>query len=331
MEPQPRIIESTPTTVQWGFLDGTISSTVSVRQGEAIEVRTLTYSPAPEHREALAPGITSIEEALGRGRPLPGPHVLIGPIDVEGHRAGDVLQVDVDAVWLSAGAGWNMVIGGLGLSPARAGEMDVEELRAEPNGDSIELRSGIRLPLDPFFGVLGVRPDPALGRLSTVPPGPFGGNIDCRELVAGTRLLLPTFTDGAGFLIGDGHACQGDGELSETAMESSMDGVVRLRTVTDLDLERPIGVTPAGVLVFGFGDTFDEAADDAVEHTVRAFERWAGLRTADACRLLTLGCDLRVTQLVNGTLGAHLVVPAAVVAQFGDSWPECLRPTSLGE
>ena len=220
-----------------------------------------------------------------------------------------------------------MVIGGLGLSPTRAGEMDVEVLHAERG--TIQLRSGIRLPLRPFFGVLGVRPDPALGRLSTVPPGPFGGNIDCRELVAGTRLLLPTFTDGAGFLIGDGHACQGDGELSETAMETSMDGIVRLRTVDELTIERPIGVTPDAVLVLGFGESFDDAAGDAVEHTVRALEHWAGLRTSDACRLLTLGCEMRVTQLVNGTVGAHLMVPTAVVEQFGDGWPDVLRPASL--
>lgn len=328
MQDRPRIIESTHSNVQWGFLDGSVPSTATAAQGEALEVRTLTYSPTAESRETLAPGLAAIEAALGVGRPSPGPHVLLGPIEVDGHLAGQTLQVDVDEVWLSAGAGWNMVIGGLGLSPSHAGEMDVEVLHAEH--DTVHLRSGIRLPLRPFFGVLGVRPDPRLGRLSTVPPGPFGGNIDCRELVAGTRLLLPTATDGAGFLIGDGHACQGDGELSETAMESSMDGVVRLRTVPEIEIERPVGLTPDAVLFLGFGPTFDEAATDAVDHAVRALEEWAGLRTADACHLLTLGCDLRVTQLVNGTVGAHLMVPTAVVDQFGDRWPDCLRARTLG-
>lgn len=325
---QPRIIESSASTVQWGFLDGSVGSTTSVHQGETVEVRTLTYSPTPESRERLAPGLAAIEDRFGVGRPTPGPHVLVGPIEVEGHLAGQALQVDVVDVWPAVDAGWNMVIGGLGLSPARAGEMDVEVLTAVDG--AIELRSGIRLPLRPFFGVLGVRPDPALGRLSTVPPGAFGGNIDCRELVAGTRLLLPTFTDGAGFLIGDGHAVQGDGELSETAMETSMDGVVRLRTVPALTIDRPIGVTPDAVFVLGFGATFDEAAADTVEHTVQALEQWAGLRTVDACRLLTLGCEMRVTQLVNGTVGAHLMVPTAIVEQFGEGWPACLRPDSLG-
>ena len=320
-------IPSSRDTVQWGVLDGAAPSAVTVGSGDRFQVRTLTYSPDPETREEIAPGIGALQQAFGGEAPSPGPHVLVGPIEVEGHRSGWALQIDVLDVWVAAGAGWNGVQGGLGLTPHRAGDVwDVETLVTD--GSRVRLRSGITLPLRPFFGVLGVRPDPALGRLSTVPPGPFGGNIDCQELRAGTRLILPTFTDGAGVLIGDGHSCQGDGELSETAMETSMDGVLRVESLPDLQVERPVGVTPDAAIFLGFGDDLDAAVEDAVEHALLGLEQWAGLSTVDACRLMTLGCDVRITQVVNGAVGAHVMVPAAVVDQLA-GWPAALRPDSL--
>ena len=147
---------------------------------------------------------------------------------------------------------------GYGVVPGLDGTVDIEVV---PMVDGeVRLRSGVVVPVRPFFGVLAVRPDPALGPLGTIPPGPFGGNIDCRELVAGTRLLLPTFTEGAGFLIGDGHGTQGDGEITETALECAMRGTIRLTSRPQLPTDRPLAATPDATLFFGFGPTFDAAA-----------------------------------------------------------------------
>ena len=183
--------------------------------------------------------------------------------------------------WPDAPAGWNGVREGYGVVPDLDGTTDIELI--DVVGDEVRLRSGVVVPVRPFFGVLAVRPDPALGPLNTIPPGPFGGNIDCRELVAGTRLFLPTFTDGAGFLIGDGHGTQGDGEITETALEIAMRGVVRLTSRPELTTDRPLAATPDATIFFGFGATFDEASRDVVAH---AAARVGGVVVVDHHRRL---------------------------------------------
>jgi acetamidase/formamidase len=319
-----RELLSTPDTVQPGLFDGTAPSVATVASGEAFAVRTLTRSPLDRASyEALGPSMVAVEDAFphGPGTWL-GPHPLLGPIEVEGHRAGDTLQVDVIEVEPDAPAGWNGVREGYGVVPGLDGTVDIEVV---PMVDGeVRLRSGVVVPVRPFFGVLAVRPDPALGPLGTIPPGPFGGNVDCRELVAGTRLFLPTFTDGAGFLIGDGHGTQGDGEITETALECAMRGTVRLTSRPELPTDRPLAATPEATVFFGFGATFDEAARDVVAHAAGRVAEWSTLSELDAYRLFSLACDVRVTQLVNGVVGAHLVVPRHITLQL-PAWPTWLH------
>jgi len=319
-----RELQSTPDTVQPGVFDGSAPAVAEVDSGEVLAVHTLTRSPLDRSSyDALAPAMLAVEDAFADvpGTWL-GPHPLLGPIHVRGHRAGDTLQIDVLTVEPDAPAGWNGVREGYGVVPDLAGTVDIEVV---PMAEGrVHLRSGVVVPVRPFFGVLAVRPDPALGPLGTIPPGPFGGNIDCRELVAGTRLFLPTFTDGAGFLVGDGHGTQGDGEITETALECAMRGTLRLTSRPELATDRPLAATPEGTVLFGFGPTFDEAARDVVAHAAGRVAEWSDLSTLDAYRLFSLACDVRVTQLVNDVVGAHLVVPRSITDQL-DRWPEWLQ------
>lgn len=320
-----RELTSTPETVQAGVFDGAAPSVATVASGETFSVRTLTRTPLGlDTYERLGPAMVPVEESIvASGRSWLGPHPVLGPIHVDGHRAGCTLQVDVLEVAPDAPAGWNGVREGDGVVPDLDGTTDIELI--DVVGDEVRLRSGVVVPVRPFFGVLAVRPDPALGRLDTIPPGPFGGNIDCRELVAGTRLFLPTFTDGAGFLIGDGHGTQGDGEITETALEIAMRGVVRLTSRPELTTDRPLAATPGATVFFGFGATFDEASRDVVAHAASRMAEWSPLTTIDAYRLFSLVCDVRVTQLVNGVVGAHLVVDRSITEQLGPGWPEWLH------
>ena len=321
-----RELLSTPDTVQAGVFDGAAPSVATVTSGETFAVRTLTRTPArARHLRAPRPGDgrRSRRRSWPTAAPGSGPHPVLGPIEVEGHPAGCTLQVDVLEAWPDAPAGWNGVREGYGVVPDLDGTTDIELI--DVVDDEVHLRSGVVVPVRPFFGVLAVRPDPALGPLNTIPPGPFGGNIDCRELVAGSRLFLPTFTDGAGFLIGDGHGTQGDGEITETALEIAMRGVVRLTSRPELATDRPLAATPTATIFFGFGASFDEASRDVVAHAAARMAEWSTLTTIDAYRLFSLACDVRVTQLVNGVVGAHLVVDRAITEQLGPRWPEWLH------
>ncbi|UDY35457.1 acetamidase/formamidase family protein [Dermatobacter hominis] len=316
-----RELTSTPATVQPGVFDGSAASVATVRSGEAFAVRTLTRTPLGlDTYERLGPDMVAIEAAGGAWL---GPHPVLGPITVEGHPLGCTLQVDLLEIAPDAPTGWNGVREGYGV-PGLEGAYDIELIDVDADEGVLSLRSGIVLPLRPFFGVLAVRPDPALGTLGTIPPGPFGGNIDCRELVAGSRLFLPTFTEGAGFLIGDGHGTQGDGEITETALEMSMRGVVRLTSRPELDTDRPLAATVDATVFFGFGDTFDAAARDVIAHAASRVAEWSHLTEHDAYRLFSLACDVRVTQLVNGVVGAHLIVPRHVTEQLA-GWPGWLH------
>ena len=318
-----RELTSTPDTVQPGVFDGAAPAVAKVASGEAFAVRTLTRTPLGLDTYArLGPAMVAVEEAFaGVDGTWLGPHPVLGPVEVDGHPEGCTLQVDLLSVEVDALSGWNGVREGYGVVPGIGATTDVELV--DVVDDEVRLRSGVVVPVRPFFGVLAVRPDPTLGPLGTIPPGPFGGNIDCRELVAGTRLLLPTFTAGAGFLIGDGHGTQGDGEITETALEVAMRGVVRLTSRPELVTDRPLAATPEATVFFGFGATFDEAARDVVDHAAGRVAEWSTLDRVDAYRLFSLACDVRVTQLVNGVLGAHLLVPRTVTDQLPD-WPEWL-------
>ena len=235
-------------------------------------------------------------------------HALIGPVEVRGARSGQTLEVGIDRVavgpwgWCAA-ADWSTPLNDrLGLSdgPGVLLEWTLDAGRAIGRSER-----GHELDLHPFLGVLGM-PPPEPGVHSTGPPRVFGGNIDCKELVEGTRLYLPVPLDGALFSAGDGHARQGDGEVSQIAIECPLDRVeLRLTLRDDLELATPIGWTPDAWLTFGFDEDLDEAAALAIDAMLELMGREHGLERAEALALASLVVDLRITQMVNGVRGVH--------------------------
>jgi acetamidase/formamidase len=219
-------------------------------------------------------------------------HALAGPIEVRGARAGQTLAVGIDDV---RPAPWGVTI--TQQDHVIAWDLDGEKGRA--NGFEIELR--------PFLGVLGM-PPPEPGVHPTFPPRPWGGNIDCKELVAGTTLFLPIPLDGALFSAGDGHATQGDGEVCGTAIECPVEAQVTLDVRDDLELEWPIARVGGAWLTFGFDEHLGLAARKAVDGMLDLMEREHDLGRDDALALASLVVDLRVTQVVNGVLGVHAVL-----------------------
>jgi acetamidase/formamidase len=219
-------------------------------------------------------------------------HALAGPIEVRGARAGEVLAVRIDEV---VPGSWGVT---LSEPPTR---IDWEL------ADGVGRGAGRSVRLAPFLGVLGMPPDEP-GIHSTTPPRRSGGNIDCKELVAGTTLYLPIPIDGARFSAGDGHAAQGDGEVSGTAIEAPVSATLTLDVRSDLELEWPLARIDGAWLTFGFDEDLGRAARVAVDGMLDLLEREHGLARGEALALASVVVDLRVTQVVNVTLGVHAVL-----------------------
>jgi acetamidase/formamidase len=230
---------------------------------------------------------------------LDGGHALVGPIELRGARAGQALEVRVDAVEVSTwgitfadeeGMFWSLdAAAGTGTGPA-----------------------GAIVALSPFLGVLGM-PPPEPGVHSTIPPRRWGGNIDCKELVAGTTLFLPIPVDGARFSAGDGHARQGDGEVSGTAIECPFERVQLTLDVSGMPLQTPIARTRDAWITFGFDEDLDQAAATATEAMIELISREHGLERKQALALASVVVDLRVTQVVNEAKGVHAVLADAAI------------------
>jgi acetamidase/formamidase len=245
------------------------------------------------------------DEELDKG------HALVGPIELRGARAGQTLAVRIDEVRVgpfgaTVAGGWSTPLNDrLGMSDGETlvldWSLDAERgIGRDPHGREVELR--------PFPGVLGM-PPPEPGVHATAPPRLWGGNIDCKELVAGTTLFLPIPVDGALFSAGDGHARQGDGEVSQTAIECPLDRLELTLSVEDRPgLDTPIAWTPDAWLTFGFDEDLDEAAAAATDAMLELMRRELDLERADALALASVVVDLRVTQLVNGVRGVHAVL-----------------------
>jgi acetamidase/formamidase len=231
------------------------------------------------------------EVEVERDRKLHDGHALTGPIEVRGVRAGQTLTVRVDEVTPGP---WGVTFG------------DGERFDWSIDGD-LATGAGVTVSLAPFLGVIGM-PPPEPGIHSTTPPRRWGGNIDCKLLVAGTTLYLPIPVDGGLLSVGDGHAVQGDGEVSGTAIECRLDRAQVTLGVSDLDLRSPIARTADAWIAFGFDEDLDRAAEEATETMLDLIERELGHDRKHALALASVAVDLHVTQLVNTVKGVHAVL-----------------------
>ena len=228
-----------------------------------------------------------------RSSPEDDGHALAGPVEVRGARAGDTLVVRIDEV----------VPGPWGETLAEPHHRIAWEL-----ADGVGVAaSGHRVKLAPFLGVLGM-PPVGHGVHSTIPPRPQGGNIDCKELVAGTTLYLPIPLDGAVFSAGDGHAAQGDGEVSGTAIECPLERAQVTLDLSDLELRSPIARSADAWIAFGFDEDLDLAAQHAMATMLDLMERELSLDRTHALALSSVVVDLHVTQIVNGAKGVHAIL-----------------------
>jgi acetamidase/formamidase len=304
------LIEPDGTTLH-GHFSPDRAPVVTVDPGDTVAFRTLdawwSAGPYPGGRFPDRPRVEWHEPGYG--------HALCGPVAVRGAQPGRTLAVRIDTVMP---ASWGTTVAGgwsswandkLGISESgvvHTWQLDpVAMIGRNQHGHSVALR--------PFLGVLGM-PPPEPGEHSTIPPRAHGGNLDCKELVAGSTLYLPIPVEGGLFSVGDGHAAQGDGEVGGTAIECPMDRVeLTFDVPDDFPVRGPVARTPAGWLTMGLGSTMDDAVFMALEGMFRLLNVLYGLSTEDAVALSSVAVDVRVTQIVNQTLGAHAVLPPGAI------------------
>jgi len=283
---------------------------LTVDPGDTVTVRSLDAS-----------GYLARQTLPGQAQPTMFPqargHCLTGPIEVRGTRPGDMLALRLlslrpgDWGWTVAGARDTPVTRRLGLAEGPPSWLLWE---LDPEAGQGRTEEGFTRPLAPFLGVMGMPPAEP-GEHSTIPPrAACGGNIDCRELVAGTTLFLPVTVPGALLYLGDGHAAQGDGEVGGTAIECPM----TTEAVVSLAPGRPLGTVhaeaPAGRITFGFDADLNVAMGDALDAMVSWMQVLSGAGKAAALALASTCVDLRITQVANQTWGVHAVLPAGVMA-----------------
>lgn len=311
-------LPATPQTVAYGFYWAEAKPALRIKSGDIIDVETLLTS-TPNRLEAA--GVPSgeiqqslrdiVEQVTDRG---PGGHILTGPVFVEGADSGDVLEVKILSVDLAISYGYN------GCSGFARDLCD----RSQPTTRIIHLDKqrmvglfgdGIEVPLNPFFGSMGVAPPPSRGRVSSNPPDIHAGNLDNKELIAGTSLYIPVHVRGALFEVGDGHAAQGDGEVDQTAIETSLSGRLQLTVRKDMKLEWPRGETPTHWITMGMDTSLTRSTRIAVEQMVKLLMEKRGLTQTAAYQLASIAADLRITQLVDGNVGVHMMVAKSLLSR----------------
>jgi acetamidase/formamidase len=318
--PKTHRLEATPSTVVYGYYWSDAKPALHIDSGDIIDVDTvLTNTPAglakagvPDQK--IQASLKAIVEEVTGDRKGPGGHILTGPVYVEGAEPGDVLEVKILAILLPLDYGYN---GCKGFLPENC-EPDTPSkiLNLDRSRMTAEFAPGIVLPLHPFFGSMGVAPAPELGRVSSNPPGRHAGNLDNRELVAGTTLYIPIFTRGALFEIGDGHAAQGDGEVDQTAIETSLRGRLQLTVRKDMKLIWPRAETATDYISMATDPDLATATKGAIQEMVDFLVSEKKLTRHQAYQLVSIAGNVAITQLVDKpNLGVHVKLPKSIFSK----------------
>ena len=306
-------LNASPENIHWGFHDAALPPVLHVASGDTVGLT----SWAAADPEDLPPDPSLVQqghrEAMERCTKLGASHMLTGPVFVEDAQPGDVLQIDILDVALNDRWGYVGILPLRGTLPGDFDRLVIIHPEIDIQRRTARLPWGTEITLAPFFGVIAVAPPPHWGRLSSIQPRKFGGNMDNKELQAGAPLYLTIFVEGALFSAGDGHGVQGDGEVCITALETGLTGVFRLTVRKNLGYGYPFAENATHLISIGLNEDLDEAARIAVREMIDHICRRTKLTREQAYMLCSLQGDLRVTQTVDGEKGCHMMLAKAVL------------------
>ena len=315
--PKTHRLEATPATVAYGYYWSEAPPVLRIDSGDIIDVDTLLTNTPTGLAKAGVPddkiqaSLKAIVSEVTGERRGPGGHILTGPVYVEGAEPGDVLEVKILSIELPLDYGYNGCSGYLPENcetgvPAKIIPLDRKKMTAD-------FLPGIVIPLKPFYGSIGIAPDPAMGRLSSNPPGRHAGNLDNRELVAGSTLYIPVFASGALFEIGDGHAAQGDGEVDQTAIETSLRGRLQLTVRKDMKLKWPRAETATDYISMATDPDLIIATKTAIQEMIDFLVLEKKLTRHQAYQLVSIAGNVAITQLVDKpNVGVHVKLPKRI-------------------
>ena len=313
-------LEATPSTVAYGWYDAAGAPVLCIASGDVIDVDTLlTNSPAGLARagvpdDQIQSSLKAIEEALPRGNPKRGPggHILTGPVFVDGAEPGDALEVKILSIDLAINYGYNGCSGFVRENCDPNNPARTRILQLDKKTMTATVAPGIVIPLRPFFGSMGVAPAPEVGRVSSNPPGTHAGNLDNKALVAGTTLFIPVFVPGALFEVGDGHAAQGDGEVDQTAIETSLRGRLQLTVKKGMKLAWPRAETATDYISMGTDEDLTKATKVAIQEMIDFLVSEKKMDKMAAYQLTSIAGNVAMTQLVDGKVGVHVKMPKEI-------------------
>jgi acetamidase/formamidase len=306
---QHHTVACRPEHCHWGFFDSALKPVVTVASGDTVAIDCVSGG------EDILPGNPGFEvladhrAILEKLTPRLGAHILTGPVAVEDAEPGDVLEIEILSIEPRQNGGYTRIRPLVGTLPEDFPQRKTWHSGIDRQRGVATLPIGMEIELAPFFGVMGVAPPPVYGACSSIQPREFGGNMDLKELVAGTTLYLPVWAPGALFSCGDGHGVQGDGEVCITALETALSGSFRLTLRKDLKFKLPRAETPTHHITMAFNEDLDDAAKDALREMIKLIGEKMGLAADDAYMFSSLAVDMRVTQLVDGNKGIHAMLP----------------------
>ena len=328
---------ATPETVYWGYIDRDQPPCLTVNDGDIIEIEAITHHAGDAPDLLMDDGIREIWKAIPESTRGPGVHILTGPIHVRGAEPGDTLAVRILGMvprlpyGSNLAANWGLLYdkfgkervtiyglddvadGSFGPTASPSFAFDFTErpiydlpgvLSEEANNPRQAFSRNVKVPVRPHFGVMGVAPQES-GRLSSIPPSVFGGNVDNWRLGPGATMCYPVFAPGANLFVGDPHFAQGDGEMCGTAIEASLNAVIQVTVLKGIGNTSPIMQYDNRWLTHGFGADLDAAMRMAAEQMLWMLQEHGGLSADDAYSLASVAVDLGITQVVDGTLGCH--------------------------
>jgi len=336
--PDLHILRATPKTVHWGYFDAALAPVLKVKSGDIVRAEAITHHAGDAPELMMDAEITALYQGIPESDRNPGVHIMTGPIWIEGAKPGDVLEVRYLEMTPRCDYGSNLAAN-WGYLFKEFGEKERVTIyrldRASNQAEAVFAYDfpgkylvpgtithgkdccrepalvGVRVPVRPHLGTAGVAPD-AKGRVSTIPPGLHGGNIDNWRIGAGATMYYPVTVDGALFSIGDPHISQGDGELSGTAIEASLDCTFQLVLRKDLKVPSPLLETPGEWIVHGFNEDLNIAMRSAALEMLGLLTEHRRLSRNDAYSLMSIAADFAVTQVVDGRQGVHVRIPRGI-------------------
>lgn len=305
-------LRASPQTVIWGAIAADRKPVLRIADGETVRIETISQQPLNHGDPAeflpargiplseVLPDVLAIYREVKKSPPG-GPHVLTGPIYVEGAEPGDMLEVRVQDIAFRVPYGLNNIGPGMGVLPELLKEPATPLIRIDAERRVAKFAPGIEVPLAPFMGIMAVAPPPARAPASTKPPGEWGGNLDFKHLVAGSTLYLPVFNEGALFYTGDGHATQGDGEVDGASIEISLQPTLQfvVHKGAGSAMKWPRAEDGANHYVMGMDEDLDIALKEAVREAVEFLQRKANVTAAQAYAICSFSVDFRIGEAVN--------------------------------